>query len=152
MRNPILALRLIALLAAPGLALAAGQHAHPAPTTVPAASAPAHRYATDATLRQQMRVIRSQVAAIASAQQRGEAQPVVQGAARITAAVNTIIVSCKLPPDSDAALHEIIGPILQHAAALKAHPAGADAVVGLRHELASYARAFSDPGFAVPAK
>lgn len=152
MRNPILTLGLIALLAAPGVALAARQHAHPAPTAMPPASAPAHGYATDATLRQQMRVIRSEVDAIASAQQRGEAQPVVQGAVRITAAVNTIIVNCKLPPDSDAALHEIIGPILQHAAALKTRPAGADAVVGLRHELASYAREFSDPGFASPAK
>lgn len=152
MRNPVLTLGLIALLATPVAAPAARQHAHPAPTTAPAASAPAHGYATDATLRQQMRVIRTEVAAIASAQQRGEVQPVVQGAARIIAAVNTIIVNCKLPPDSDTALHEIIGPILQHAAALKAHPAGAGAVVGLRHELASYAREFSDPGFAVPAK
>lgn len=152
MRNPILTLGLIALLAAPVAAFAAQQHAHPAPAAAPTASAPTHGYATDATLRQQMRVIRTEVATIASAQQRGEAQPVVQGAARITTAVNTIIVNCKLPPDSDAALHAIIGPILQHAAALKTHPAGVDAVAGLRHELATYAREFSDPGFAVPAK
>lgn len=118
MRSPIPTLGLIALLATPVAALAARQHAHPAPAAAPAAPAPADGYATDTTLRQQMRVIRTAVAAIASAQRQGDAQPIVQGAARITTAVNTIIVNCKLPPGSDAALHEIIGPILQYAAAL----------------------------------
>lgn len=149
MRYPVLILSLMALLAAPAPAVLAQQHAHPAPS---AAAAPANGYATDATLRQQMRVIRSEAAAIKSAQKRNAAQPVADGAARIIAAVNTIIVNCKLPPDSDAALHEIIGPILQHAAALKSDPGKADALTGIRAELARYAHEFDDPGFAKSAE
>lgn len=152
MRYPALSLGLIALLAAPASTVLARQHAHPAPTSTPVITAPVQGHTTDATLRQQMRAIRAEVAAIANTQMHGEVQPVVPGATRIIDAVNTIIVNCKLPPASDAALHEIIGPILQHAAALKADPAGTDAVTGIRSELARYAREFDDPGFAVPAE
>lgn len=151
MRYPTLTLVLIALLAAPAATMLAQQHAHPAPTPSTAA-APANGYATDATLRQQMRVIRAEAGAIERAQQHNAAQPVADGAARIIAAVNTIIVNCKLPPDSDAALHGIIGPILQHAATLKADPAGIAAAAAIRSELARYARQFDDPGFAAPAR
>lgn len=147
MRYTVLSLSLIALLAAPAAPVFAQQHVHPAP--VPStAKAPAKGYATDATLRQQMRAIRTDVAAIGNAQQRNASQPVTEGASRIIDHVNTIIVNCKLPADADAALHEIIGPILQHASALKSDPGKADAVAGIRQSLDRYVREFDDPGFA----
>lgn len=149
MRYTVLSLSLIALLAAPAAPAFAQQHVHPAPApSTTRAKAPAKGYTTDATLRQQMRAIRTDVAAIGNAQQRDASRPVTEGASRIIDHVNTIIVNCKLPADADAALHEIIGPILQHASALKSDPGKADAVAGIRQSLDRYAREFDDPGFA----
>lgn len=148
MRLIIFAFSLIGVLAAP--AVIAQQHAHPTPAAT-VGPVPAGGYTTDATLRQQMRSIRTEVHGIADAQQRKTTQPVVQAASRIIDNVNTIIVNCKLPPDADAALHAIIGPMLQDASALKADPGKAGAVTGLREALAQYAEQFDDPDFSASA-
>lgn len=147
MRYPIVSLSLVALLFAAAAPAFAQQHAHSAPA-VSTAKVPAGGYATDATLREQMRAIRTDVAAIGNAQQRDASQPVTEGASRIIDHVNTIIVNCKLPADADAALHEIIGPILQHASALKSDPGKTDALAGIHQSLDRYAHEFNDPGFA----
>lgn len=136
---------LLASLPAP-IALAQ-QHAHQASRATTSA-APPQRYATDAILREQMRAIRKNVLAL---ERHGYGnitkELATQLADQITGHVNTIIVNCKLPPDADAALHNIIGSLLQNASALKAHPGRNDAVAGMRTALDQYARMFDDPAF-----
>lgn len=126
----------------------AQQHAHHAPAPAATASAPAHRYTTDATLRQQMREIRGNVVALDEFE-RGAMTPqrATQAADAIVGHVNTIVANCKLPPDADEALHRIIGSMLQSAATLKADPNRRDAVTALHASLRQYATTFDDPSF-----
>ncbi len=147
MRPTILSFCLVALLGAPATSALAQQHAHAAPTPSSIA-APAHRYATDATLRQQMRDIHGVVQTLGQ----HERDPITPERAtrladQVTGHVNTITVNCKLPPDADEALHHIIGSLLQDASALKTDPKRLDAVAGMRKALDQYARQFDDPGF-----
>ncbi|MGN6707039.1 MAG: DnrO protein [Rhodanobacter sp.] len=130
----------------PCIALAQ-QHAHRASTPTTSA-VPAQRYTTDATLREQMRAIRENVVTL---EHRGSGdiskELAAQLADQITGHVNTIIVNCKLPPDADTALHDIIGPLLQNASALKADPGRKDAIARMRAALDQYAHTFDDPAF-----
>lgn len=147
MRNIAFSLGVIALLAMPPTQVSAQQHGHPA--SAPATrTTPAHRYATDTTLREQMRAIRTEVAALENT---GSGSAVAHagqaGADRMIGHVNTIITNCRLPPDADAALHKIIGPILQDASTLKSQPTNAAAIAGIRQALERYAWQFDDPGF-----
>jgi len=125
----------------------AQQHAHQA-SAAANSTVRTQRYATDATLREQMRAIHGNVVAL---ERHGHGQItkalVTQVADQITGHVNTIIVNCKLPPDADAALHNIIGPLLQSASALKADPSRNDSVAGMRKALDQYVRTFDDPAF-----
>ena len=147
MRFIVTVIGLVALAAAPASNVLAQDHAHPA-AAASTGAVPVQRYATDATLRAQMREIRGVVLEL----ERGRHGPITSEATtrladRITGHVNTIIVNCKLPPDADAALHDIIGPLLQNASALKADPARGDAVAAMRRAIDQYARTFDDPGF-----
>lgn len=124
------------------------QHVEHAPSAAPASTAPSQRYATDATLRDQMRQIRGNVLALEDYAHGHLTQEVAtQLADQIAGHVNTIIVNCKLPPDADAALHDIIGSLLQHASRLKADPNRIDAIAGMRNAIDQYTRTFDDPGF-----
>lgn len=146
MRYALSALACVIALAATAPGALAQDHRHPAAS---AATAPAQGYATDGTLRQQMRAIRSEVDALAGNAHAGAArQPPAQAGERITGHVNTIVAECKLPPDADHALHAIIGPILQNASVLKGNPHDATAIAGLQHALGQYAQQFDDPTFA----
>ena len=106
------------------------------------------RYATDATLRQQMREIHGVVQALGHYQP-GHLTPDVAArlSDQVTGHVNTIIINCRLLPDADQALHHIIGPLLQDASALKADPRRLDAIAGMRKALDQYAHQFDGPGF-----
>lgn len=147
MRSASIAFGFLLLASLPASIALAQQHAHQASTPTTSA-VPAQRYATDATLREQMRAIRENVLAL---EHHGSGnitkELAVQLADQITGHVNTIIVNCKLPPDADAALHNIIGPLLQDASALKADPGRKDAVAGMRAALDQYAHTFDDPAF-----
>lgn len=148
MRFIDIALGLVLLAGAPATIALAQQHVHPAPAAASTNAAPTQRYATDATLREQMREIRGNVLALERhGHGRIPSEVATQLADEITGHVNTIIVNCKLPPDADAALHDIIGSLLQNASALKADPGRSDAVAGMRKALDQYARTFDDPGF-----
>lgn len=147
MRPITLLLSLALLLGVPASSAFAQQHAHAAPATTSGAI-PAQRYVTDATLRQQMREIHGEVLALGRyGPTRLTPELASRSADRITGHVNTIIANCKLPPDADAALHVIIGQLLQDASLLKKDAGGPDAVPGMRHALEQYARQFDDPGF-----
>ena len=148
MRSIDVAFGLVLLAGAPATVALAQQHVHLAPAVAPTSSVPAQRYATDATLREQMRAIRGNVFAL---EHYGHGhipkELATQLADQITGHVNTIIINCRLPPEADAALHDIIGPILQNASALKADPGRSDAIAGMRKALDQYARTFDDPEF-----
>jgi hypothetical protein len=133
-------------LPAASLALAQ-QHVSHASTTTPGA-VPSQRFPTDATLREQMRAIRGNVLALEHYGHGHITKALAaQLADQITAHVNTIIANCKLPPDADAALHGIIGSLLQNASALKADPGRSDTVAGMHKALDQYGRTFDDPAF-----
>lgn len=148
MRCIDIALGLVLLAGAPASIALAQEHVHPASTAASTRAAPVQRYATDATLREQMRAIRGNVLALEhQARGRITGEVATRLADQITGHVNTIIVNCKLPPDADAALHDIIGPLLQNASALKADPDRNDAIAAMRKALDQYARTFDDPDF-----
>lgn len=150
---PAAAIAVLLCMAAPQPATAQA-HAHReaahAPA-VPAAAAPARRHATDAPLRQGMQGIRAAVEALGHYEHghMGPEQATIL-ARQIQAEVNGIIANCKLAPDADAALHAIIVPLMQQAAALERTPARLEAIPPMRQALADYAERFDDPGF-VPA-
>lgn len=147
MRSVGVAFGLFLLASLPVSHVLAQQHAqHASAASTSAVSV--QRYATDATLREQMREIRGNVLALEHhAHGRITGEVATRLADQITSHVNTIIVNCGLPPDADAALHDIIGPLLQNASALKADPGRNDAVAGMRKALDQYSRTFDDPDF-----
>jgi hypothetical protein len=125
----------------------AQDHAHhPSPPAAQPAQAPAQRFATDAPLRAGMAGIRTAVAALGHYEM-GHMGPeqAAEQAALIQAHVRDIIANCKLPPDADGALHLIIAPLMQHAAALQADPKKLEAIAPMRAALAEYVRQFDDP-------
>lgn len=141
----------IVLVAALGLAApqAFAQHDahHAQPAARTATPAPAQRFATDATLREEMQGIRSAVTGLEHYTHGhiGEEQA-VQLAGQIQAGVNTIVANCKLPPDADAALHTIIVPLMQNAGALKQDPKNLASIKPMQEAMAAYAQQFDDPG------
>ncbi len=147
MRSIHLTFGFLLLASLPASIALAQQHAQHA-STASTSAAPAHGYATDATLREQMRAIRGNVLALErQGPGRIAGEVATRHADQVIGHVNTIIVNCKLPPDADAALHGIIGPLLQNASALKANPGRSDAVTKMRKALDQYARTFDDPAF-----
>jgi hypothetical protein len=110
-----------------------------------APAAAAQRYTTDPTLRTEMQGIRASVEGLGHYEHGHIGPPqAVQLAEAIEGHVRTIVATCKLPPDADAALHTIIVPLVQHAGALKKDPADLAHVEGLRNALAAYDRQFRD--------
>lgn len=126
---------------APSFATAEHEHAH-APMASQGQPATAH-FATDATLRREMLGIRTAVEALGHYEHghMGPEQAVIL-AGTIDGHVRTIIANCKLPPDADAALHEIIVPLMQNAGALKQKPEDLSAIAPMRNALERYDRQF----------
>lgn len=148
MRTLILSVLLPVAMLCSALPARAQDHEHHA--SPPATQqAPAQRWATDAPLREGMRGIRTAVEALGHYEM-GHMGPeqVVAQARDIQAHVRSIIANCKLPAEADAALHLIIAPLMQHAAALEADPGKRGEIPPMRQALADYARQFDDPQFA----
>jgi hypothetical protein len=147
MRTFVLSFVLPAALLAALLPALAQEHAHHAPPPA-TQEAPAQRWATDAPLREGMAGIRTAVEALGHYEM-GHMGPeqAAELAGQIQAHVRDIIANCKLPPDADGALHLIIAPLMQHAAALQADPKKLEAITPMRQALADYARQFDDPQF-----
>ena len=139
------------LLGAIGAADAQSGHEHAAASAA-APQSTGQRWATDAPLRSGMHAVRGAVADLAH-YERGHMGPeqAAQIATQIEDSIHGIIANCKLAPDADAALHRIIGPLLQQAGALKADPGNLEPIPKMRAALADYAREFDDPDFAAPA-
>ena len=149
MRSLMIACSLPLLLAL-ALPAAANDHAHQAGTAA-TASAATQRWNTDAPLREGMGRIRHAVDALQH-YEHGHVGPgqAVQLAAGIERDVGFIVANCKLAPRADAALHPILGALMQGAQALKAKPTELVAIPPMRSALHDYARQFDDPG--VPAR
>lgn len=131
----------------------AGNHAsHDLPGAAKHAPAAGQRWATDVPLREGMQGVRTAVDALGHYEHghMGPEQAVVL-AEKIESHVRGIIANCKLAPDADAALHAIIAPLMQNAAALKREPHKLEAILPMREALEQYARQFDDPG-AAPAE
>jgi hypothetical protein len=135
-----------------GMALSAplhAQHAHSSPATLPTThSTTATRWATDAPLRAGMRGAHDVVAALAHGRHGHlDAAQVRALAAQLEGHVQGIFAECKLAPQADAALHDILLPLLAGARALAADPADLRPVASMQRALDAYARGFDDPGF-----
>jgi hypothetical protein len=145
----------------PRVVAATHVHAVPAtPATHPAAHATtgsraaetggsvaaAKRFVADAPLREGMAGIRRSVLALDHARHGHlDAAQVRSLAAAIRADANAIIAKCALAPDADAALHPILGTLLNEAAALERDPAKpAAAIDGLQAALRDFARRFDE--------
>ena len=136
--------------AAPAVPEATAMHEHEhaaAPADGAAAAAPSsgERFAVDAPLQAGMGKIRTAVASLEHHEMGhlSDEQVIVQ-ADEITAQVQFLIANCKLDPQADAALHGIIGKLLEGAKALKEKPADATPVASLRVALVEYPRLFDD--------
>ena len=138
--------------AAPAVPEATAMHEHEhehaaAPADGDAAAAPSsgERFAVDAPLQQGMGKIRAAVATLEHHEMGHLSdEQVVEPAAEIEAQVQFLIANCKLDAQADAALHGIIGKLLEGAKALKDKPADAAPVAPLRAALAEYPRLFDD--------
>lgn len=133
-----------------GIALSApavAQHAHPVPAPTPSShSAPPIRWTTDAPLRAGMRGARDVVVALEHARHGHlDAGQVRRLAVQLEGHVQDIFAKCKLEPRADAALHDILLPLLVGARALAADPADLRPVASMQRALDAYARGFDDP-------
>jgi hypothetical protein len=145
MRIPI-AIILAAGLAGPLLPVAVQAGEEAPPPVVPKQQAQTQRFATDATLRLEMQGIRAAVEALGHYEMGHMASPqAADFATEIEGHVRTIVATCKLPPDADAALHAIIFPLLQNATALKKKPQDLSSIPPMRDALERYDRQFYDP-------
>lgn len=123
--------------------------AHAAHMAPEAAHALERRWASDAALRQGMQRVRAALSQLRHHErQHMPAEAAREQAAQIEAAIHFLFASCRLPPDADAALHQILLPLLQAARQLQSDPADRAAVAALRAAVAPYPRQFDDPGWA----
>lgn len=136
-------LLLAALTAPPMRAQAQHSHQHPAPAA--AQAAPAQRWASDAPLRTGMAEIRTAVAALQH-YERGHMgqEQAVELATQIQQQIAYLVANCKLEPQADAALHEIIAELGASAQALKDDPFDLSVIPPMRQALQHYPRQFDD--------
>jgi hypothetical protein len=129
----------------------AHHHGHEAQATATAELK--QRHAVDAPLKSGMGKIRSAVESLAHHEMGhlDEAQ-VSKLATTIEEQVQYLIANCKLEPAADAALHGIIGRLLEGAKALQDHPQDAAPVAKLRAALADYPKLFDDADWHAPAE
>ena len=144
--------RIVVSIMVAGMALSAplhAQHVHSSHGTGPAAhSTAATRWATDAPLRAGMRGARDVVVALEHGRHGHlDAGQVRRLAAQLERHVQGIFAECKLVPQADAALHDILLPLLAGARALAADPADLRPVAPMQLALDAYVRGFDDPGF-----
>ena len=148
-RNFALLLLSIALSAAlPAIA----QHSHDQheshATTAAAVTIPAVRHATDAPLRDGMSRIRGALGELAHYEMGHMPQSVaVERVDAIKAATDSIFANCKLAPDADVALHNMLVPLLAGINAFKKDPADTSTVAAMRQAVADYPRVFDDPNW-----
>jgi len=140
------------LLLALAVPVAAQSHAHRGMDAA-TAPAPAQRWKTDAPLREGMGRIRAAVDGLGH-YEHGHigAEQALKLADGIERDIGFIVAHCKLEPRADAALHPILGALMQGALALKANPADFATIQPMRNALQDYARTFDDPSVETSAR
>lgn len=131
----------------------AEQHQHqvadnPALTATPAGGA---RWAPDEPLRKGMRQMRDALDGLAhhEAGQLGNDE-VRELATGVDEAVAFMFANCKLDPEPDQALHDILARLMSGARALHAKPADPTPVASMRAALEDYPKLFDDPTLFAP--
>ncbi len=125
----------------------AGHQTH---TTTAPAAIPAHRYATDAPLREGMARIHAALDELAHYEMGHMPQSIaIQRVAAIKQATSYLFANCKLDPEADAALHRMLVPLLNGVQAFEKNPADRSTVAAMRRAVADYPRVFDDPKWPV---
>lgn len=122
-----------------------GHYAH-----VQEAPSPMHdgaRWATDAPLRQGMTRIRELIEPWATPAGRPDGKGPGVAAAAIRTQVQFMIDNCKLEPQADAALHQLIADILRGADALSRPASRSEGVALIAAALRRYPQSFDHPGW-----
>ncbi len=126
----------------------AGAHAATAPATVAAGHVP---WTPDAPLVAGMARVAAAVDTLAHHEMGhladSDALALADG---IDAAIRDMFANCRLEPEPDAALHGVLARLMAATGALRANPADASPVAGMRAALADYRRLFADPGTEAP--
>lgn len=133
---------------APATAQDHAQHEHDQHENVIAASpqAPAQGWATDAPLRMGMANIRTSVEALRHlAMGHMSREQALAEIAMIDQSIDHIFANCKLDPDADAVLHQVIAKLIHGSAGLKSDLKDKSVMAELRAGLLDYQRLFDDP-------
>lgn len=121
---------------------------HRAPDATRPAGTSAQRWASDAALREGMGRVQVALRELHHhAAGHAPAAAVQEQATQIEAAIRFLFANCKLAPDADAALHQILLPLLKAAQRLQNNPADHDAIAALHTAVAAYPLQFDDPGW-----
>jgi phage I-like protein len=127
---------------------AIAQEHHHGSTSTAAIAVPAQRWTPDASLRDGMRRAHAAVDELRHYEMGHMSAPMaVDRATTVEQAVTFMFAHCKLAPESDAALHGILVPLLGAAQALKHDPQNFKAVADMREAIAHYPHYFNDPGW-----
>jgi hypothetical protein len=112
------------------------------------------RWSTDEPLRTAMERIRTAVEHVAPAFDAKQIQPADAQAlaAVVEDSVSYMVANCKLEPQADAALHMLIGRMLNAATSLKRDPAAQTGVPQLLAALHDYQSTFDHPDWTAPSR
>lgn len=117
----------------------------------PQAPKPAQGWPTDAPLRAGMANIRTSVETLRHLEMgHMSRQQALSEVAMIDLSIVRIIANCKLDPDADAVLHQVIAKLVHGSAGLKSDLKDKAAMAELRAALLDYQRLFNDPGWDSP--
>lgn len=128
----------------------ASHETHRMPDATHPTGTPAQRWASDAALREGMGRVQAALRELHHhdhSPAQAPAAAVQEQAAQIETAIRFLFANCKLAPDADAALHQILLPLLKAAQRLQNNPADHDAVAALHTAVAAYPLQFDDPGW-----
>ena len=107
---------------------------------------PAHRWASDAPLRDGMRRVHAALGDLREYEVgRMSEDMALERVAAIESATAYMFANCKLPPEPDAALHGMLASLLAGTAALRADPKDMTSVARMRNAVADYPIYFDDP-------
>lgn len=123
-----------------------GHESHAAPATP--AGVPAVRYATDAPLREGMSRIHAALDELAHYEMGHMPESIaIERVESIKDAIDYLFANCKLDAQADAALHEMLVPLLNDVQAFKKDPGDRSTIALMRQAVAAYPQTFDDPAW-----
>ncbi len=130
-------------------AVATAQHDHAAHAHVTAPPPPARPWAADAVLRDNMQRIHETLRAL-DHYEKGHmnAATAVDNTKTIEQSAADIFAHCKLTPEKDAVLHNMLMPLLMAAQKFKSDPQNLQSLAAMRAAVADYPRYFEASGWA----